>query len=72
MIQTSVETNGKKLSAVYMYLLDSVYKSRQEEIEKYLKNDDPEKEAEVHEEAEIYVDPEVHEEAEELNRNYSG
>lgn len=36
MIQTSAETNGKRLHAVSIYLLDAVYKTRQEEIEEYL------------------------------------
>ena len=75
MLFSSLDTNTQKLKTVGIYLADVLYKTRQEEIDQYLKESSGKDKECVDSEPEPDPDPFVHtpdREDEELNRTYNG
>ena len=63
LVKKNTITNCEKISTIFLYLLDKIYKTRQKELDEYLNVNNNE---EVYHEANIVSE----EEEEELNRNY--
>jgi hypothetical protein len=74
MLTSSLDTNTQKLKTVGIYLADVLYKTKQEEIDYYLRDDiQSEVKNEINDNtfSDVYLEP-VNEEEEELNRAYAG